>query len=98
MLLAARPLRPTKTVTLARAVHTYTRKGIFPRYSVSTTHAEVTLRRGQGLFVEDRGSTNGTYIDGTELEPMVPVPLVDGQEISFGSDTKVKVDICTIDA
>lgn len=60
---------------------------------VSTTHATISLIRGKGLFLEDRGSTNGTFLDNVELEAMVPVPLLDGQKIYFGSQTCMSVDI-----
>eukprot|EP00750_Incisomonas_marina_P009968 INCI16199.5.p1 GENE.INCI16199.5~~INCI16199.5.p1 ORF type:complete len:211 (+),score=44.48 INCI16199.5:360-992(+) len=65
--------------------------------SVSTTHAEIVLIRGKGLFLEDRGSTNGTTVDGTELVAMTPIPLVDGQKIFFGSLTQMSVDIQTVE-
>ena len=64
---------------------------------VSTTHAEIRLVRGKGLFIEDRASTNGTTVDGEELPELEPVPLVDGQTIVFGSSTKVVVDIRTVE-
>ena len=64
---------------------------------VSTTHAEVVLRRGRGLFIEDRASTNGTCVNGTALEAMQPVALMDGQKITFGGLTSVVVDIRSIE-
>lgn len=36
--------------------------------TVSRKHAKVTLK-GNSIFLQDLGSTNGTYIDGTKLSP-----------------------------
>nr|WP_284294974.1 FHA domain-containing protein [Luteimicrobium album] len=41
----------------------------------------------RGWFVEDLGSTNGTYLEGHRLE--APVPVQPGEEIRIGQTTMV---------
>jgi hypothetical protein len=67
--------------------------GIFPdidldsvdqEAKVSRRHARILAREGK-YFVEDLGSTNGTYINrGKRLLPGTPQPLADGDEIIVG--------------
>ncbi len=47
----------------------------------SATHAMLTFR-GRSWFVEDQGSTNGTYVNGHRIER--PVALSYGDEIMIG--------------
>lgn len=52
-------------------------------HGVSREHA--TIKRGdKALFIEDLGSTNGTRINGFELEPNHPYRLRDGDEMELG--------------
>ena len=48
---------------------------------VSATHAMLTFR-GRSWFVEDQGSTNGTYVNGHRIER--PVALSFGDELTVG--------------
>jgi hypothetical protein len=48
---------------------------------VSTNHAMLTFR-GHSWFVEDQGSTNGTYINGHRIDR--PVALSFGDELTIG--------------
>jgi pSer/pThr/pTyr-binding forkhead associated (FHA) protein len=48
---------------------------------VSTTHAMLTFR-GRSWFVEDQGSTNGTYVNGHRIDR--PVALSFGDELTVG--------------
>jgi len=48
---------------------------------VSTNHAMLTFR-GRSWFVEDQGSTNGTYINGHRIDR--PVALSFGDELMVG--------------
>lgn len=89
-----------KSIPIGRSRHTkYTKGGVSLSKDdeVSTAHAEIILKSGQGLFLEDRGSTNGTRLDGTDIEAMTPVPIMDGQKIFFGGSTEVVVQIRTVE-
>jgi len=48
---------------------------------VSANHAMLTFR-GRSWFVEDQGSTNGTYVNGHRIER--PVALSFGDELTIG--------------
>jgi hypothetical protein len=48
---------------------------------VSTTHATLTYR-GRAWYVEDGGSTNGTFVNGTRVEGMAPIAF--GDELQLG--------------
>ncbi len=54
--------------------------------AVSREHAAVTLRDGR-WYVEDRGSFNGTYLNGTRLVPGTPLPLRHADSIGIGNET-----------
>jgi hypothetical protein len=55
-----------------------------PEAKVSRRHARVTFRDGQ-YFVEDLGSTNGTFVNrGKRLSPGMRQSLKDGDEIIVG--------------
>jgi hypothetical protein len=47
----------------------------------SSEHAVITYR-GRAWFIEDRGSTNGTYVNGSLVEAVVPLAV--GDEIQLG--------------
>lgn len=51
--------------------------------SVSREHARIVIDGGIAT-VEDCGSTNGTYVDGTKITGRHP--LVDGNSVTFGSE------------
>lgn len=51
--------------------------------SVSREHGRIVIAGGRAT-VEDRGSTNGTFLDGVRLE--TSHPLVDGNMVTFGSE------------
>jgi hypothetical protein len=51
---------------------------------VSRQHARLT-KTASGYVVEDLGSTNGTFINGDQLESGVAVTLTDGDSVSIGS-------------
>ncbi len=50
---------------------------------ISGKHAEVTFMSGVCLL-KDVGSSNGTLVNGSKLEPQEPLELHDGDEIVFG--------------
>lgn len=55
---------------------------------ISSRHAQITRRRGR-FVIEDRGSTNGTYVNGTLIES--PVQLADSDRIDLGQSTVLVV-------
>jgi hypothetical protein len=58
---------------------------------ISHLHA-VLLGRPDGTWaVVDRGSANGTQVNGREIDPGVPVPLRDGDRICLGAWTTLTV-------
>ncbi len=48
---------------------------------ISANHAMLTFR-GRGWFIEDQGSTNGTYVNGHRIDR--PVALSYGDELTIG--------------
>lgn len=60
--------------------------------TLSWRHAEVWARGG-ALYVRDRGSTNGTFVNGVRVT--VPVSAVDGDELRFGLGVRARVEGAT---
>jgi hypothetical protein len=58
----------------------------FPVPTVSREHAAVMFREGR-WYVEDRGSFNGTFLNGTRVQPGMPLPLRHADRIGIGSET-----------
>lgn len=56
------------------------------RVSVSRVHAHIVIAGGHAS-VEDRRSTNGTYVNGARIASRHP--LVDGTRVTFGSEEAV---------
>ena len=52
--------------------------------TVSRLHAAVVESHGR-WFVEDRGSFNGTYLNGNRIQPGVRLPLRHGDRVTVGS-------------
>ncbi len=50
---------------------------------VSRQHARIYFQGGRA-FIEDRGSTNRTYVNGQPLSPWQAHPLQSGDEVRFG--------------
>jgi hypothetical protein len=71
-------------------------RGIYPEIALdfdsAVSHRHALLNRNpDGTFVlRDIGSTNGTKLKGVELNPMVDVPIKDGDEITLGHWTRIK--------
>ncbi len=53
--------------------------------SLSRRHARIVLGFEGGFFVEDTGSSNGTFVDGKQIR--AAQPLSDGTEIKVGATT-----------
>jgi hypothetical protein len=51
--------------------------------SVSRRHAEIRWGEG-GYWIVDRGSTNGTWLNGQRLSPDQPHRLKDGDRVAVG--------------
>jgi FHA domain len=58
----------------------------FESASVSRHHAAVVFRDGR-WYVEDRGSFNGTFLNGTRVQPGTPLPLRHADRIGVGAET-----------
>jgi len=54
--------------------------------AVSREHAAVNFQDDR-WFLEDRGSFNGTYLNGTRVVPGTPLPLRHADRISVGTET-----------
>lgn len=72
-------------------------RAIFPEISldhdeaVSRCHALLQLDPDGGLQLRDIGAANGTRLNGKDCTPMTDYPLVDGDEITLGHWTRIKV-------
>ena len=58
----------------------------FTSPSVSRDHAALTFRDGR-WYLEDRGSFNGTFLNGTRVQPGTPLPLRHADRIGIGAET-----------
>jgi pSer/pThr/pTyr-binding forkhead associated (FHA) protein len=58
---------------------------ILPDRTVSRDHADIHVRPEGTVFIEDKGSTNGTQINGERLAAHFPREVLDGDTIRFGS-------------
>jgi FHA domain len=58
----------------------------FTSPTVSREHAAVTFRDGR-WYVEDRGSFNGTFLNGIRVQPGTPLPLRHADRIGIGAET-----------
>jgi FHA domain-containing protein len=56
--------------------------------AVSRDHAGVTFRDGR-WYLEDRGSFNGTFLNGTRVQPGTPLPLRHADRIGIGTETLI---------
>jgi pSer/pThr/pTyr-binding forkhead associated (FHA) protein len=58
----------------------------FTSPSVSRDHAALAFRDGR-WYLEDRGSFNGTFLNGTRVQPGTPLPLRHADRIGIGAET-----------
>jgi len=56
--------------------------------AISRDHAAVTRQDGR-WYLEDRGSFNGTYLNGTRVVPGTPLPLRHADRIGIGTETLI---------
>lgn len=59
--------------------------------SLSRQHAQLVMNSNNELFLMDLESTNGTLINNRRLEPNVPYPISDGDDISFAASSRLKL-------
>jgi hypothetical protein len=57
----------------------------FSSPTVSREHAAIMFRDGR-WFIEDRGSFNGTFLNGSRVQPGTPLPLRHADRIGLGSE------------
>jgi pSer/pThr/pTyr-binding forkhead associated (FHA) protein len=55
---------------------------------VSRLHAEIQIE-GNNYYIEDLGSSNGTYLNNTKLEPRTRYPLNLGDKINLAQEERV---------
>jgi pSer/pThr/pTyr-binding forkhead associated (FHA) protein len=60
-----------------------------PAKSVSRRHARI-LKQDNMVKLEDMGSVNGTFINGTRLDPYMPEGLRDGDMLQLG---KISIEV-----
>ncbi|HIK14245.1 MAG TPA: FHA domain-containing protein [Leptolyngbyaceae cyanobacterium M33_DOE_097] len=53
--------------------------------SISRLHAAIGHRPGEGFYITDVGSTNGTRVNGRKLAPQKPRPIEDGDLLEFSN-------------
>jgi S1-C subfamily serine protease len=53
--------------------------------SVSSSHAELSLENGR-LYVEDKRSSNGTYVNGAPCPPFQKIAIPDGSRLRLGRE------------
>lgn len=51
--------------------------------AISRQHAQISQREA-AYFVEDLGSSNGTYVNGIRIRPRAPVPFTDHDSLQIG--------------
>lgn len=61
---------------------------------VSRKHARMFVEDGQ-LYLEDTGSSNGTWLNGKKLLPLTPMTVSDKSEIRLGGDGNCPVTECS---
>lgn len=52
---------------------------------VSGTHAQLNYRVGQGWYITDLGSSNGTCVDGKRLLPNQPCEILNGSKLTIAN-------------
>jgi pSer/pThr/pTyr-binding forkhead associated (FHA) protein len=61
---------------------------VFASSTVSRKHARLDYREGR-WWIEDRGSFNGTFLNGVRLQPGVPTPLRHTDSLAIGAETVI---------
>lgn len=95
------PETPAATLALSQGTHLVGRqdetRAIFPEIclpldaAVSRRHALVALNAEGQLSLRDIGAANGTKLNGVPLQAMQDYPLQDGDEITLGHWSRIRV-------
>lgn len=72
------------------------KRGLFPEINVndpcaSHRHAKLQRQADGSFALLDVGSTNGTQLNGTEVQPNVLTPLKDGDQITLGCWSRITI-------
>jgi hypothetical protein len=59
---------------------------------ISRRHARIIRTADGTVSALDLGSMNGTRLNGTRIDPNVPAPLADGDELTLGCWTRLKLE------
>jgi pSer/pThr/pTyr-binding forkhead associated (FHA) protein len=83
------PRRPinlgTTVIAIGRAPYPYNRL-VLDDLQISTYHAAIHPA-GERYNIIDRGSRNGTFVNGYRLTPKIPYSLHPNEQIRFGQNT-----------
>lgn len=94
------PAEPPKVLTLISGDHligrTSERRAIHPEIALdldeAISHRHALLKvESAGLTLRDLGSSNGTLLNGKEVQPLVDLLLKDGDQITLGHWTRIAV-------
>jgi Cyclic nucleotide-binding domain/FHA domain len=83
------PLRPSGDTSLGRhdpvtgVTPDVDLSALDPERTVSRRHATISLSEGAFTITETNAATNGTFVNGTKLEPFKPFPLADGDSVQL---------------
>ncbi len=92
------------TITLGKESNligrTSDRRAVFPEIALDTddavSHRHALLNKvSGGLVLRDLGSSNGTRLNGTGVEPLADVPVKAGDDITLGHWTRLHVQDAT---
>jgi S1-C subfamily serine protease len=78
-------LQEGQRVRMGRAQDTDIRFSDAVDDSVSSMHAEIFLQQNR-VYIEDKRSTNGTFVNGQRCAPFQPIAVADGARIRLGKE------------
>ncbi len=65
---------------------------VIPHEGMSRRHCQITYKGGD-LFIEDLGSVNGVYIDGSKIMPNTPTKFQTFLSVAFGAVQTLKIEL-----
>lgn len=60
---------------------------------VSTSHGKFEMKAGGKFYYTDTGSTNGSFVEGKDLDVNIAFELKTGMEIMFGGSSRARITI-----